>query len=162
MTTKTVSNAEELTMAVLEQFAEMFANTFEPYTYTVQPNGTITVFNHEGMKCLEISDTEVTMRDIIQDAYNDAVAAELVKIRQKEVNELFDIFDPLSEFGERVKVTAQPSITYKSFLYFDDKEVWNVALDTDTPDVLPFEGTALIQTIKGLILKDLASKWKTH
>lgn len=162
MTTKTVSNAEELTMAVLEQFSEMFAKTFEPYTYTVQANGTITVFNPEGMKCLEISDTEVTMRDIIQDAYNDAVAEELVKIRQKEVNELFDLLDPLSEFGERVKVHAEPSITYKSFLYFDNEEVWKVAMDTDTPDVLPFEGTAWIQTIKGLILKDLASKWKTH
>jgi len=162
MTTKTVTNAEELTMAVLEQFTEMFAKTFDPYTYTVQPNGTITVFNHEGMKCLEISDTEVTMRDIIQDAYNDAVAAELVKIRQKEVNELFDIFDGLSDFGSSVRVHAEPSITYKSFLYFDNKEVWDVAMDTDTPDVLPFEGSAWIKTIKELILKDLATKWKMH
>ncbi len=160
MTTKTVSNAQELTMAVLEQFSEMFEKTFEPYNYTIQPNGTITVFNDEGMKCLEISDTEVTMRDIIQDAYNDAIAQELVKKRQTEVNELFDILDPLSEFGERVKVTAKPSITYKSFLYFDDEEVWKVAMDTETPDVLPFEGSAWIKKIKELILKDLATKWK--
>lgn len=156
--TKTVTNAKELTMEVLKQLAELFSNTFEPYTYTIHPNSTVTIFNHEGMKCLEISDTEVTMRDIIQDAYNDAYTSELVKIRQNEVNSLMDIFDGLSDFG-KVKVYAEPSITYISFMYFDNKEVWDIAMNNDSSDVLPFEGTEFVKTIKKLILKDLHNKW---
>lgn len=160
METKTISNAKELTIAVLEQFAVLFSHTFEGYTYSVQQNGTIIIFNPDNDKCMEISDTEITMRDIIQDAFNDAFAEELVKIRQKEVDSFMDIFDGLSDFG-KVKVHAEPSISYKSFLYFDKQEVWNVAMDTDTPDVLPFETSDSIKKIKEAVLKDLAKKWTT-
>jgi hypothetical protein len=158
---KTVTNANELTTAILEQLSEMFTVQISPYTYSVLENGNIIIYNDENAKCMEISSTEITTRDIIQDAYNDAYAEELVKIRQTEVNELFDIFDGLSDFG-KIKVHAEPSITYITFKYFDTLEEWKYNNDIDSTNILPFEVSNFVQKIKDSIIKDLGSRWKMH
>jgi hypothetical protein len=167
---KVVTNAEELTIEILDQLSRILNESFELYSYKIESDGTIKL-SSEGGYVLGITNNTIEVRDVIQDAYLDTLAEVAYEARIGEystfnqiIKELGDTFnDPLmstfmsNQYNSLVGV-PEKHITYKTFHYFSTEEQWFQQM-TVLEDVLPFECLTNIQRIKEAVLKDLKKKW---
>ncbi|AFC21925.1 hypothetical protein GAP32_467 [Cronobacter phage vB_CsaM_GAP32] len=161
---KTVSNIEEMTIEIINQFASTFKHGFEPYKYVFE-NDTIKINNNDGVTVLLITKESITIRDVIQDAIDDIKYQQdlqIAQVRNKALLEEFKKynFDPLvfQVLQNNAIYISKPEPNYKTFKYFNTEEQW-FQQSTVHENVLPYESSKQINKIKQAVMKDLSIQW---
>lgn len=162
---KTVSNIFELTEVVLELIAELICNS-NSYRYEMHPardenqNTNIKIFNNNGDLVLVINDKHISIKDVIAEQINKTNIDEFIK-------SLGNIPDIVGSYEYELYVQNLKSAQYiqniqneifTDFKYFNTEEQ-TFQQSTVHSNVLPYESTENIKTIKRKILQDITNKW---
>lgn len=160
---KEVSTIEELTIEILNQFADMFENDFSVYSYVFE-NGTIKINNPDMVTVLSITPNTVTVKDIIQDAIDNVLYQAALKMNEEPRQLAIDAFklgldsDTLRYLTNQLRYVAEPEPNFKTYKYFNTEEQW-FQKSTVHDDVLPYESSLQINRIKKAVFEDLKGMW---
>lgn len=161
---KTVSNIEEMTIEIIDQFASTFEHGFYPYKYVFE-NDTIKINNDDDVTVLLITKELITIRYVIQDAIDDVKYHQDLQIALATKKWLLEEFkkynfDPIvfQSLQSNAIYISKPEPNYKTFKYFNTEEQW-FQQSTVHENVLPYESSKQINKIKQAVMKDLSRQW---